>query len=285
MRSLLISAACAFLAAGCSSQGVVASTSAGPATDVSACLADLGDSRPADAGGLDLSGFSVVNWNIQKGRDDSWVADLKGVNATPDLLILQEASPGGDVWDSLVPDHHRSFAEGFGFGQRVTGAVTASTARPISECSLVAFEPWFGTRKATLVTEYALQHSPATLLVVNIHSVNFTFGVRHMQEQLLEAAAIIEQHEGPVLFSGDFNTWHGRRARVVRDVVSDLGLVALEYDFDHRKRMFGWALDHIYVRGLDTVYSTSVAIGSSDHNPMAARFRLVSAQKEVKATL
>ena len=57
--------------------------------------------------------------------------------------------------------------------------------------------------------------------------------------------------------------------------MSDLGLEALEYDADHRKRILGWPLDHIYVRGLDTVNATTYDLDSSDHNPMLVEFQLV----------
>lgn len=272
MRKLTLLFACAVFAAGCSwSTATLVDTAAAP--EVEACLSDRALSRPTIVGALDESGFSIVNWNIQKGRDADWVTDLQEVHPTPDLLILQEASPASEAWDVVAPGHYRSFAEGFGIGADVTGVVTASSTQPLSECRLVAHEPWLGTRKATLITEYAIGNTAATLLVVNIHSVNFSFGVRHMREQLLKAAAIIEQHDGPVLFSGDFNTWRKGRARVVDDIVDELGLVALDYDMDHRKKFFGWTLDHIYVRGLDALYATSVELESSDHNPMTVRFR------------
>lgn len=284
MRKLVLLGTSLLFVASCSSNPV-ADRGTAPSPEVIACLEDRARPQTVDAKALDRTGFSIVNWNIQKGRDTGWVTDLKDVHSTPDLLILQEASPVGDSWDIVAPGHFRSFAEGFGFGTATTGVVTASSTQPLSECRLVALEPWLGTRKATLITEYALANTVSTLLVVNIHSINFSFGVRHMREQLLKAAAIIEQHDGPVLFSGDFNTWREGRARVVDDIVSELGLVALDYDTDHRKKMFGWTLDHIYVRGLDTVYATSVDLDSSDHNPMAVKFRLRPSADDLKVVL
>jgi endonuclease/exonuclease/phosphatase (EEP) superfamily protein YafD len=104
-----------------------------------------------------------------------------------------------------------------------------------------------------------------------------------MQKQLRQAAIVIEHHDGPVLLSGDFNTWRGRRAEVVETLVEGLGLVPLEYEVDHRKRWFGRALDHIYVRGLRTVHATSMELASSDHNPMAVRFSYAASPRGMKA--
>ena len=276
MRKLILTGSLAFLLSACASQPVatqnVTETVAAPA--VAECLVDLAAARDVAPDELDIAGFSVVNWNIRKGWDSDWATDLRQIHNGPDLLILQEAPARSDAWDVVAPGHFRSFAEGFGFGKAVTGVMTTSAAEPLAECKLIAFEPWFGTRKATLITEYALMYSPATLLVVNIHGINFTFGVRHMREQLEQVATIVSRHDGPVVFSGDFNTWHGRRAAVVEEIVKDLGLVAVDFDADHRKKFFGRALDQIYVRGLDAVHATSTALESSDHNPMSVEFRL-----------
>ena len=257
--------------------------SAEPAPDASACIADLGGSSAAATRLLDSDNISVVNWNIQKGMNTAWVGDLAEQGMSPDLLILQEASIKTNAWQDIVPEHYSSFAEGFGPNWSPSGVMTVSVAEPLTECELVAHEPWFGTRKATLVTEYGLTNSEQTLLVVNIHGINFAFGVRDLENQFAQARAVIDAHDGPVLFSGDFNTWRGQRARMLEDMLSALGLNALEYDVDHRKRFFGWALDHIYVRGLYTEHATTLDSRASDHNPMAVRLRLADEPRRVKA--
>jgi endonuclease/exonuclease/phosphatase (EEP) superfamily protein YafD len=50
----------------------------------------------------------------------------------------------------------------------------------------------------------------------------------------------------------------------------------LSFDEDHRKRVFGHPLDHIYVRGLETIEATTTEVSSSDHNPMSARLQIYS---------
>lgn len=262
-----------WLLAGCSAQPVAPdSRHAAISPETSACLTHLAGTASAPSHSLNSDGFSIVNWNIQKGKHENWAGDLQQLDAGADLMILQEAPEESDAWVDIAPGHHRSFAEGFGFTRSLTGVLTLSNVVPLTECRFVALEPWFATRKATLVTEYALTDTPETLLVVNIHSINFSFGVEHMQKQLRQAATVIEHHDGPVLMSGDFNTWRGGRAAVVETIVEDLGLAPLEYEVDHRKRMFGYALDHIYVRGLRTIHATSMDLSSSDHNPMAVHF-------------
>ena len=251
--------------------------------ETAACISSLAGRSDAAQPGLDSSGIEVVNWNIQKGRNTEWVGDLAAENMGPDLLILQEASRKTVVWQGLVPDHHSSFAEGFGPNWSPSGVMTVSAAAPITECELVAHEPWFGTRKATLITEYGLSGTDETLLVANIHGINFALGDRDLANQFSQVRAVVEAHDGPVVVSGDFNTWRGERARVLEEMLAALGLTALEFDVDHRKRFFGWALDHIYVRGLQSEYATTMSSRASDHNPMAVRLSLIEDEPRVRA--
>ena len=229
------------LITGCANQ---ATTQAGreqaavdPAT--AACAQDLAGSSPVES--LNPDDIGIVNWNIQKGGDPRWADDLAGLVDSTDLMILQEASPRLEALRHLAPDHFHAFAPGYHGNGFPTGALTASSVTPVTECDLVSHEPWLGTRKATLITEYGLSGTDDTLLVVNIHGVNFSFGMRELERQFRQAEAIISLHAGPVLFSGDFNTWRGARAALLADVVGSLGLNPLEYEEDHRKRFRGWA--------------------------------------------
>jgi endonuclease/exonuclease/phosphatase (EEP) superfamily protein YafD len=261
--------------ASCSTQSVApVRVTAAPAPDTAACIAGLDTGRGAASRALDPGDISVVNWNIQKGRNTEWVKELDEIGSRPDLLILQEASVRTNVWRELVPEHHSSFAEGFGPDWSPSGVMTVSAADPLTECELVAHEPWFGTRKATLITEYALSGTNQTLLVVNIHGINFALGTSDLRNQFAQARAVIEEHDGPVVFSGDFNTWRSQRTKVLEEMLAELGLTALDFDVDYRKRFFGWALDHIYVRGLYSDYATTLQSDASDHNPMTVRLRL-----------
>lgn len=257
--------------------------SAEPMPDTAACISSLAGRSDAVLPELDSDGIEIVNWNIQKGRSTRWVGDLAAQNMGPDLLILQEASRKTSIWRDLVPHHHSSFAEGFGPNWSPSGVMTVSAAAPVTECELVAHEPWFGTRKATLITEYGLSGTDRTLLVANIHGINFTLGVRDLANQFAQVRAVVEAHDGPVVVSGDFNTWRGQREKVLQDMLSALGLTPLEFDVDHRKRFFGRALDHIYVRGLHSDHATTMSSAASDHNPMAVRLRVAGQQLRVSA--
>jgi endonuclease/exonuclease/phosphatase (EEP) superfamily protein YafD len=152
--------------------------------------------------------------------------------------------------------------------------MTVSAAKPLTQCNLVSIEPWIRSPKATVITEYGLTNTDQTLLVVNIHAVNFTFGTHDFHKQIQQALSVLNDHAGPILLSGDFNTWHRRRSEVLKEMTDSLDLEMVEYDEDHRKRFWGQPLDHIYVRGLEVLEATTRQVDSSDHNPMSVRLRL-----------
>jgi endonuclease/exonuclease/phosphatase (EEP) superfamily protein YafD len=238
------------------------------------CAAQLGGSRRSQYDELDSSDIQMVNWNIQRGSDPEWTADLAKITGEHDLMIFQEALLNADAWGVVASDQYRSFAPGYRTRRSVTGVMTVSVAKPLTQCNFVSLEPWLGTPKATIITEYGLTDTDQTLLVVNIHAVNFTFGVRDFQEQIQQVQIVMSEHPGPILLSGDFNTWSWRRSRILHEAAESLGLAALDYDEDHRKRAFGKPLDHIYIRGLHVIDATTRVVGSSDHNPMTVKLRL-----------
>ena len=279
MRAITALAASAAVSiAGCATQDRVSRQQAADLVmSPASCSAQLGGHRQAQLYELDSRDIRIVNWNIQKGGDPDWIADLSAISEKPDLLIFQEARLHADTWTTVGADHFRSFAAGYrtpGQAGSVTGVLTLSAAEPLTSCSLVSFEPWLRSPKATMITEYGLTGTDESLVVVNIHAINFTFGNADFREQVERALSVIERHDGPVLLSGDFNTWHWRQSRILHEMASDYGLTALDYDDDHRKRVFGQPLDHIYVRGLQVMAATSFAVDSSDHNPMSVRLSL-----------
>lgn len=238
------------------------------------CLAQLGLNDQSNSSELDSRGINLVNWNIQKGNNPDWVADLAAFADDPHIMLFQEARLDAEIWDAISSDHHRSFAPGYETAESVTGLMTLSSVEPLAQCNLSSVEPWLRSPKATQVTEYALTHTDETLLVVNIHAINFTFGTSDFKEQVNRALEAVNAHQGPVLMSGDFNTWHWRQSGVLQDMAESEGFEVLNFADDHRKRAFGQVLDYIYVRGLQVIDSSTGNFASSDHNPMSVRFSL-----------
>ncbi len=153
-------------------------------------------------------------------------------------------------------------------GWKTSGVLTVARAGPINLCSYQHKEPILGTPKASLLTVYRLAGTENTLLVVNVHAVNFAVGLSEFRNQVRDLYEVIGRHDGPVIFSGDFNTWRSSRLKILRSLNAEHGLHPIRFADDKRTRMFGHALDHIFVRGLRALSAHVKPVDSSDHNPL-----------------
>ncbi|MEM9401369.1 MAG: endonuclease/exonuclease/phosphatase family protein [Pseudomonadota bacterium] len=237
------------------------------ATTVETCRASIRQPDGAVESGLGER-IELLNWNIKKGSRDVWQDDLRSIALDADLVVLQEAAANIGIEDAMPHLEHSSFARGFTTGNSMTGVATYSHTAPISECQFRTTEPWLRTPKATSVTRYPLSDSEQTLLVVNLHAVNFTVGVARYREQILQVRDVVEAHRGPIILSGDFNTWNRKRVKVVDTLVNELGLTTVSLHTDNRKTFNRYPLDHVFVRGFTEAEGGTVSVHSSDHNPM-----------------
>ena len=272
-RLLCLVASLVFLASCAVAPITDESPAAAAGAELNACVDSLARSHGGYGDAIDANGFDLVNWNIEKAKHPDWPSDLERLGKSASIVTLQEAIP-----ELPVPRRfghlHWSFAEGFGIRDNLTGVMTLSDVHPIAACEFAKLEPVFRTRKATLVTNYPISGMDESLLVINLHGVNFSMGLRALETQLNEASHIIARHHGPVIVSGDFNTWRRGRHDLVEAMMTAHELIPIEFDADHRKRFMGWPLDHILVRGLEATQATTHALKSSDHNPMLVRLRL-----------
>ena len=222
---------------------------------------------------LDSKKIRVLSWNIAKGRHREWRHDLHRLSQEADLALLQEARLE-HAMHQVIPDSCWAFAPGYQRRNLTSGVLTISRAETIDRFHHSHREPLTLLPKAALVTEYRLRSSPHTLLVANVHAINFTAGTRHYHHQLLSVAHRIAHHAGPLIVSGDFNTWRNKRQRILDELIRELGLTAIAYDQDHRRQAFGFALDHIFYRGLTHRQTRVDRVHTSDHNPISTVFAI-----------
>ena len=238
------------------------------ATEVSDCADLIGQPEAASAKRV-ADQFSVAVWNAAKVTGSPWREDLDWLTDQHDLVLVQEFALAVD-WES---GGYLSFAPGFGARNAITGVATLSRVPPSARCQFDAREPMLRTRKATSITSYPLQGG-GELVVVNLHAVNFALGLVNFRAQLKEAVDTVASHTGPLIFSGDFNTWRAGRVAIKEELLSQLELTAVEFEQDDRKKVFGQYLDHIYVRNLKVLDATTSVLKVSDHNPMFVRLGL-----------
>lgn len=282
MRRRLAGAASLALAlAGCVSvpdaQRLIVSGDGGPVSVLERpCgIGGAGPHAIAETGALH-DPLRLASWNLHKGFDRGWQADLAWIAAASDVVLLQEAWLDDDLRGALgAAGLSWRIAGGFLLNGRDAGVLTAARATPLASCTLQAWEPLLGVPKAALITRFRVEGHTATLAVANLHAINFTLSADGAYREQLDAVrAELATHDGAIVFAGDFNTWSDDRLAAVEAVARDLGLVAVAFRPDARARFVERAVDYIFVRGLEVIDAHAVAVASSDHNPVLATLRV-----------
>ncbi|MFY8275321.1 endonuclease/exonuclease/phosphatase family protein [Pseudoalteromonas sp. SSDWG2] len=236
---------------------------------VEQCAQLLTQPYVSDSQGLPLR-FTLVSWNIYKAEHPQLLPDLKELAEKANILVLQESYDDPHI-NALKP--YASFAPGYRSYRQQTGLSVLSDWQPQLNCRFHQREPWLRTPKASSVSRYPIE-SGGSLLVVNMHGINFTLGVNDYQQQLKQLTDLIALHQGPVIFAGDLNTWSNKRAQLIDRELTKLSLEKVDFTPDHRTTVFGLALDHVWLRGVNIESALTLERQSSDHNPLLVSLRI-----------
>jgi endonuclease/exonuclease/phosphatase (EEP) superfamily protein YafD len=249
-----------------------------PGGAVAASSQPCGASRPATpasttagpaSAALDPKALRIASWNLHKGEDAGWQADLARFAAEHDVLLLQEAVLTPAMREVLERASYTWHMVGaFAQGDEERGVMIATRIPPLESCTLRAFEPLFPLPKSAIVARYALEGHARPVAIANLHGINFTLGIGRFTEQLEAVAAELARHDGPAILAGDFNTWSQQRHDLLHAVAARLGLISPEFAPDGRRRTFGLHLDHLFVRGFTVARAAAPDVKSSDHNPI-----------------
>ena len=223
-------------------------------------------------GAFDLGILRIISWNIHKAKHADLSGDLASLGAQGDLLLLQEAVHDMSLLGVLEREGFSwQMADAFSFRGMKRGVLSAARIAPVDARSLRTRELLFGLPKSAIVARYRLAGCQKKLVVANLHGINFSLGLGRFRDQLTAVAKELGDHDGPMILSGDFNTWRRGRQEVLDEVTKRLGLVAVEPFPDERRRAFGRHLDYLFVRGFSVVDARSPEMESSDHNPIIVR--------------
>ena len=121
-----------------------------------------------------------------------------------------------------------------------------------------------------------------SLLVINIHGINFTLGTETYKKQINRLKKYARLHDGPMLIAGDFNSWSDDRDEIVNQILTDVSLKSSRLESSNQTRIFGKVVDRVYYRGLEPIFQKSIPVTSSDHTPILMRFRLALQDYERK---
>ena len=226
---------------------------------------------------LDQQGqLGLLVWNIYKQNREGWSEELSRLSSDAQLLLLQEASlnTGLKQWLS-EQGWEGNQVNAFKVMGESAGVINLARTTPNLACGYTEMEPWLRLPKSGIYARYPLSNGQV-LAVVNLHSVNFTYGTDEYQLQLEALANELSQHTGPIIVAGDFNSWSEERMSVMKQVLTSLGLSEVSFSPDNRVRFIsGLPLDHVFYRGLKLENAKAPESGASDHNPLLLSFSLL----------
>ena len=223
---------------------------------------------------LNIEGFTLVSWNIFKENKQGWKEDLQMLSRKTDLILLQEAFLTQEFAQLLAAENKKwEMISAFQYQDIHAGVMTLGSPPPLASCAQRVHEPLLYIPKSSLISYFPIKDLQQTLLVANIHAINLTPGIERFSEQLEEIIAILAQHQGPIIFAGDFNTWSKQRMNVLNQLTGGLGLRKVEFKDSSPIRFYGQHLDHIFFRGLHLVQSQAIPVDSSDHYPLMVHFK------------
>lgn len=231
---------------------------------------------------LDAHPIRLLTWNLHKQTHPSWRLDFDRLldEYRPHILNLQEArtdemlaalSARPETWSWMASPNLAIPAASTEVG--VFTAMLAPQRNGIAGLSEAA-EPVIRSRKAMLRCETPLKLPQPPILCLNIHSLNFKWGLTGFRDQLAWLMEAVAGHQGPVIQSGDFNTWSGKRMDLLLRMAESVGLSRVDFPVSGRKRSLPWLdLDHVFYshRSLKVAPASAQILGhvrSSDHAPL-----------------
>jgi len=224
---------------------------------------------------LDSQQFSLMNWNSYKGKGKEWQDDLDRLIRGGDIVTLQEGYLTDQLQEELQQhDFFWDIAAAFLLKKIPSGVLTASRVKPDYLCSFRVKERLTGIPKTVLITRYPLADTNDTLLLANVHMVNLSFDISAYRQQLEKTAGVLSQHPGPMIISGDFNSWSEERGALLKSFADKLHLRAVHFHDDNRSLFFGRPVDYVFYRGLVPQSTVTNEVTTSDHNPMLVTFSL-----------
>ena len=229
-----------------------------------------------------------MSWNVAKTNYDAvWVRDYQQIVEAyqPDVICLQEVQLDADSRKlAAIADMGWQFAPNFknAFADSYCGVLIGAKAGCIRHRALLSdhSEPIANTPKASIFSEFEIVAHSGRLMVVSVHAINFV-PLAKFEAQMAAIAAELEQHQGPIVLAGDFNTWSQRRWQSLCNMTQSLGLTPVTFpsaDRSYLKRfLLSPPLDHVFYRGFKQVPGEARVIDkplSSDHNPLFAALEL-----------
>lgn len=220
--------------------------------------------------------FGILCWNVYKNntKHHHFKKYLQVHEEKTDFMLFQEAHFKDNTAFTL-PEYSFDAAANLEVRGEFYGVLSASKTQAKDAQAYLSEgrESLVGPHKSLLVSSYGFEDG-STLLIVNVHAINFRENRRYSKE-LERFLALLRLYKGALIIAGDFNTWNKRRMQKLASAIENLGLKAVPFKSEHKVKSFwGNHLDFIFYRDIDLLdYSVDADHCLSDHNPLFALFR------------
>lgn len=242
-------------------------------------IKDLWIGDPGDAGGAGTP-LRIISANVlgTNATPDQVLAFLRGAEA--DVVVLVEV--GTERWDGVLAELAILYPYRAPDQERRRDTVRLLSRYPVLNAQLVEPE---GGRRPYLEAEIDVGSTP--VVVIGVHppspSPSDATDSRRRNRQLDHIAAVVEDHDRPLIVAGDFNTspWSPH----FHDFIAATGL-------RNAAEGHGWIatwpagfwpaqvpIDHVLVRGPLVSHIRRGPFIGSDHYPLIADLRLVIRQQ------
>ncbi len=220
--------------------------------------------------------FSICTWNAFKGLGgEAFKLDLHKLIETHDIVCLQEVILCSDSrWHNVdIPSDFIFCANYLRRDGLTEGIMTVSSF--LSEKALgipsIFREPLSWTSKLAMISYFPIAETNESLMLINIHSTLVRTRKR-FERELLNILEKMPEHDGPVIFCGDFNTLSPAYLKTCAEILALKNLKLHQPTEDTRSILR--KLDHFFVRNIATDNVKVLHhIQSSDHFPISATFR------------
>ena len=222
--------------------------------------------------------FGVLCWNVHKNNTihtefEPFLQKFTQENKV-DFLLFQEANFRDDKYFTL-PNFTFDAAANLEFRGEFYGVLSASRVESKSAQAYLSEgkESLIGPHKSLILSAYPFEDG-TELLVLNVHAINFRENKRYDKE-LERFLELMQDHQGPMIIAGDFNSWNKKRMLKLHEIREKLSLNAVPFkQIDKVKSFMGNHLDFIFYRGVELVdFKVHKDHRLSDHNPLFAQFK------------
>ena len=226
--------------------------------------------------------IKLLSWNIHKENyKKAFQIELNRIknNLKLSFILLQEFNIKQNFTKEKKCSYEKIFAPNTKVNNKseFTGLLTMSKSNSIYKKTYLTTNKEFitNTPKIFLVTEYNLRNTYKTLLVINMHAINFKLGLKEYIEQMKALTNILDKHNGIKIISGDFNSWNIKRLEYLKKIMKQQSLNEVNFENKKVTKIFNNQIDHIfYSNDLEIINTKIINTKSSDHKPLYVKFKI-----------